>query len=89
MVSFMPGIGIACYVPSPARFLALLQDGQKHEMYWRLAPARQIFEQHQHELDMTRLALRMIGIEPREPDAEFYVGRGHFEKAAAAHGVAA
>ena len=86
------------------------------EIYWKLAPARQIFEQqfnatvmsgtynwtmqkyyqwcvggnggftrqpamklHQHELDMTKMAFRMIGISPREPDAEFYQGRQNYK----------
>lgn len=33
---------------------------------------------HQHEMMATKMAFRQIGIEPREPDAEFYVGRSSF-----------
>lgn len=35
---------------------------------------------HQHEMEATKMAFRMIGIEPREPDEEFYVGRVNYAK---------
>jgi 4-hydroxy-tetrahydrodipicolinate synthase len=34
---------------------------------------------HQHEMEATKMAFRMIGIVPREPDAEFYVGRALYD----------
>jgi 4-hydroxy-tetrahydrodipicolinate synthase len=34
---------------------------------------------HQHEMEATKMAFRMIGIAPREPDAEFYVGRSLYD----------
>ena len=33
---------------------------------------------HQHEMEATKMAFRMIGIDPREPDEEFYVGRANY-----------
>ncbi len=33
---------------------------------------------HQHEMFATKMAFRQLGIMPREPDAEFYVGRTFF-----------
>lgn len=35
---------------------------------------------HQHEMEATKMAFRMIGIDPREPDEEFYVGRVNYAK---------
>lgn len=35
---------------------------------------------HQHEMDRHKMALRMSGIIPREPDEEFYVGRVNFSR---------
>ena len=35
---------------------------------------------HQHEMEATKMAFRMIGIDPREPDEEFYVGRLNYAK---------
>lgn len=40
---------------------------------------------HQHDMDMTKIAFRSIGITPREPDAEFYAGRLNYEKLHKAH----
>lgn len=34
----------------------------------------------QHDMEAFKMALRMIGIEPREPDDEFYVGRVNYAK---------
>ena len=34
---------------------------------------------HQHEMEATKMGFRMIGITPREPDAEFYVGRSLYD----------
>jgi len=36
---------------------------------------------HQHEMEATKMAFRMIGIDPREPDEEFYIGRLDYAKA--------
>ncbi|MBC8068615.1 MAG: dihydrodipicolinate synthase family protein, partial [Deltaproteobacteria bacterium] len=33
---------------------------------------------HQHEMEATKMGFRMIGITPRQPDAEFYTGRTFF-----------
>ncbi len=89
------------------------------ELYWKLAPARNIFDQqfnqtvmsgtynwtmqecyqwlvggnggftrqpamkmHQHDMDMTKMAFSMIGIQAREPDSEFYLGRANAERLA-------
>jgi len=91
--------------------------GQAMEIYWRLTPARILFEMHhgptatlgiyhwsrfkyyqwlvggnggitrqpsmkihQHEMEAIKMAFRQIGIDPREPDEEFWVGRLYFEK---------
>ncbi len=35
---------------------------------------------HQHEMEAIKMALRRIGITPREPEEEFYVGRINFSK---------
>lgn len=35
---------------------------------------------HQHEMEQTKWAFRMIGIDPREPDEEFYVGRVNYAR---------
>ena len=40
---------------------------------------------HQHEMESTKMAFRMIGIDPREPDEEFYVGRLNFAKMRKSH----
>ena len=121
-------IGAGCYevFQSPEKpylvdYFRMLREGkidQAMEIYWKLTPARVIFEQqfmptsmlgtynwtqqkyyqwcvggnggltrqpsmkvHQHEMEATKMAFRMIGIEPREPDEEFYVGRVNFAKA--------
>ena len=44
---------------------------------------------HQHEMEATKMAFRMIGIAPREPDAEFYVGRTFFDGAKGTAGMPA
>jgi 4-hydroxy-tetrahydrodipicolinate synthase len=123
----MQWMGAGCYevMQSPEKpylveYFRLLREG-KHDaamdVYWRIAPARNMFEAqfwptfmlglynynlqkyyqwcvggnggmvrqpsmkvHQHELDQTKQGFRMIGIEPREPDEEFYVGRVSFAK---------
>lgn len=120
-------IGAGCYEvfqspekPYLVEYFKLLREGKVDaamEIYWKLTPARVIFEQqfnptamlgtynwtqqkyyqwcvggnggltrqpsmkiHQHEMDATKMAFRMIGIEPREPDEEFYVGRMNYAK---------
>lgn len=35
---------------------------------------------HQHEMEATKVGFRMIGIDPGEPDEEFYVGRLNYAK---------
>lgn len=121
-------MGAGCYevFQSPeTRYLVeyfdLLRKGKIEpamELYWRLTPARQTFEQqfgqtvmtgtyhwtqqkyyqwcvggnggftrqpamklHQHEMFATKMAYRMIGIDPREPDEEFTVGRTAWARA--------
>jgi 4-hydroxy-tetrahydrodipicolinate synthase len=123
-------IGAGCYEvlqspeqPNVVEYFKLLREKKFEpamEIYWKLAPARQIFEQqfnqtvmsgtynwtmqkyyqwcvggnggftrqpamkpHQHELDQTKMAFSMIGINPREPDAEFYLGRANAARLAA------
>jgi len=120
-------IGAGCYEvfqspekPYLVEYFRLLREGKVDaamEIYWKLTPARVIFEQqfnptamlgtynwtqqkyyqwcvggnggltrqpsmkiHQHEMEATKMAFRMIGIEPREPDEEFYVGRMNYAK---------
>ncbi|MHB8918051.1 MAG: dihydrodipicolinate synthase family protein, partial [Desulfocucumaceae bacterium] len=34
----------------------------------------------QHVMEQTKMGLRMIGITPREPDEEFYIGRMNYER---------
>ncbi len=117
-------IGAGCYEvlqspeqPNVVEYFRLLREKNfkaAMEIYWKLAPARNIFEQqfnqtvmsgtynwtmqkyyqwcvggnggftrqpamkpHQHEMDLTKMAFSMIGIMPREPDAEFYKGRAN------------
>jgi 4-hydroxy-tetrahydrodipicolinate synthase len=106
--------------PYLVQYGKLMLDGKMDEamgIFWRLTPARNIFEQehmkvvmigtypwslykyyqwlvggnggltrqpslknHQHQMDMARTALQMIGISPRENEEEFYVGRLNYEK---------
>lgn len=105
--------------PYLVEYFNLMRQGkmdQAMEIYWRLTPARVIFEMqhiptamlgtyhwtrfkyyqwlvggnggytrqpsmkmHQHEMEVVKMALRRIGIDPRVPDEEFYVGRVNFE----------
>jgi len=106
--------------PYMVEYFNLMMTGQMDkamEIYWRLTPARVIFEQqfaptsmlgtynwtqhkyyqwlvggnggftrqpcmklYQHDMDASKMALRMIGIPPRENDEEFYVGRVNYAK---------
>ncbi len=132
----MQWMGAGCYEvfqspeqPWMVEYFNLLLEGKQDaamDLYWRLTPARVIFEQqfgatvmtgiyhwsqqkyyqwcvggnggvvrqplmklHQHEMDMTKMGYYQIGINPRQPDAEFYVGRLNFEKMHAAAGKTA
>jgi 4-hydroxy-tetrahydrodipicolinate synthase len=90
---------------------------QAMEIFWRLTPARVIFEKfhmqvvmlgtypwtqykyyqwlvggnggitrqpsikiHQHEMETMKMAYRMIGINPKENDEEFFMGRSNYIK---------
>jgi 4-hydroxy-tetrahydrodipicolinate synthase len=132
----MQWMGAGCYEvfqspeqPYMVEYFNLLLEGKRDaamDLYWRLTPARVIFEQqfnatvmtgtyhwsqqkyyqwcvggnggvvrqpsmklHQHEMDMTKMGYYQIGINPRQPDAEFYVGRLNFEKMHATAGKTA
>ncbi|GIK56773.1 MAG: dihydrodipicolinate synthase family protein [Chloroflexi bacterium] len=123
----MQWMGAGCYeaFQSPERrylvdYFNLLLAGQTAEameIYWKLAPARQTFEQqfnqtvmtgtynwqqqkfyqwcvggnsgltrqpamkvHTWEMEMTKMAFRMIDIEPRESVDEFIVGRANYRR---------
>lgn len=41
---------------------------------------------HQHEMEQTKMGFRMIGIQPRQPDAEFFAGRTFYDGVAAGAG---
>jgi len=40
-----------------------------------------VMKMYQHDMDECKMVLRSIGITPREPDEEFYVGRVNYAKA--------
>jgi len=93
------------------------QTDKAMEIYWKLTPARMMFEKqlmptvglgtyhfpqhkyyqwlvggnggylrqpvmkmYQHEMEETKNALRAIGITPRQPDEEYFVGRSNYFK---------
>lgn len=123
----MQWMGAGCYevFQSPEKpylvdYFNLLLEGKTAEgmeLYWKIAPARQTFEQqfnqtvmtgtynwqqqkfyqwcvggnggltrqpamkvHTWEMEMTRLAFRMIDIEPRTNDEEFIMGRANYAR---------
>ena len=123
----MQWMGAGCYevLQSPEKpylveYFNLLLEGktaQAMELYWKLAPMRNLFEQqfnqtvmsgtynwhaqkyyqwcvggnggltrqpamklHSWEADQIRLGYYAIGIEPRENEAEFWVGRANYER---------
>jgi|GEM_PF-166757 len=124
----MKWMGAGCYEvfqspqkPYLVEYFRLLLEGKTApamELYWKLAPMRNIFEQqfnqtvmsgtynwhaqkfyqwsvggnggltrqpamklHSWEIDQIRMGYYTIGIEPRENEAEFWVGRGNYERA--------
>ncbi len=62
----------------------------QHKLYqWCVGgnggPTRQpSMKLHQHEIEATKMGFRMINIEPREPDEEFYMGRMNYKKSKSA-----
>lgn len=124
----MQWMGAGCYevFQSPQKpylvdYFRLLLEGKMAaamELYWKLAPMRNIFEQqfnqtvmsgtynwhaqkyyqwcvggnggltrqpamklHSWEADQIRMGYYALGIEPRENEAEFWVGRANYERA--------
>ena len=124
----MQWMGAGCYevLQSPEKpylvqYFNLLLEGktaQAMELYWKLAPMRNIFEQqfnqtvmsgtynwhaqkyyqwcvggnggltrqpamklHSWEAEQIRMGYYTIGIEPRENEAEFWMGRANYERA--------
>lgn len=120
-------MGAGCYevFQSPDKpylvdYFRLLREGRWQEgmdIYWKLTPARVIFETqfaatqmigtyhwtqqkfyqwcvggnggltrqpalklHQHEIEQTKMAFMMIGIQARQNDEEFYMGRANYAR---------
>ena len=111
--------------PYMVEYYNLMMQGkmdQAMEIYWRIMPARVMFEQqhmtvmmlgtypwtmykyyqwlvggnggftrqpsmkiHQHEMEAIKMAFRIIGIDPRQHDEEFYVGRVNYSKSGKFH----
>ena len=127
----MQWMGAGCYEvlqspeqPNLVEYFRLLREGRSQagmEIYWKLAPMRNLFEQqfnqtvmsgtynwhaqkyyqwcvggnggltrqpamklHSWEINQIRMGFYAIGIEPREPEEEFWVGRASYARLPAA-----
>jgi len=71
---FMPTVGLGTYHFPHQKYYQWLVGGNGG------FTRQPVMKMYQHEMEETKNALRAIGITPREPDEEFYVGRVNYSK---------